>query len=63
MSEMHYRRVGRQLGIALTPAQDWACCWLEWEGLRFLVDFGVVNAPRLAREYSWSCQRNSRLVH
>lgn len=38
-----------------TLAQHRACLYLERHGKRFLVDFGIENAPELARQYRLTC--------
>lgn len=34
--------------IVLTPQQVWSMHWLTMRGKRFLVDFGYLNAEKLA---------------
>jgi len=41
---MDYLAVCEQLDLELTLEQHIACAFLEGRGLRFLVDFGYVNA-------------------
>lgn len=36
--------------VALTPEQSWACAWLEFQGKRFLIDFGYANAVDLVSQ-------------
>lgn len=39
-----YLRMSRLIKLKTTPEQDAACRYLESQGQRFLVDFGIENA-------------------
>lgn len=47
---LEHRNVCRSIGVRYTRTQDWACAYLTFRGLRFLVDFGLDNCEDMADE-------------
>jgi len=54
MSERHYQRICRWVGVELTQWQHWACQFLEDHGLKFGVDFGHQNCEQKAEDITAS---------
>ena len=56
MDILAHRRICRQIEIKYTRTQDWACAYLAFRGLRFLVDFGLANCEDMA-DAMWEPRR------